>query len=109
MTDCVLTIAGKCALSDPTDKDFGIKCGHYHSLICENCNKAKSEDLLHDFDQAQDSILKWKAILRSVYQEQVKQHVLDDLDSSSVLIVADWAMKFLQRRYREKQSDWYRK
>jgi hypothetical protein len=44
-----------------------------------------------------------------VNQEKAKQQVLDDLDNSSVLIVADWAMKFQQRRYREKQSNWYGK
>ena len=26
------------ALSDPTDKDFRIKCGYNHSFICENCD-----------------------------------------------------------------------
>ena len=31
------------------------------------------------------------------------------LDASSQLVVMDWAMKFLQLRYREKQSDWYGK
>jgi hypothetical protein len=73
-------------------------------------SQEKREDLLHNFNQAQDSILKWKAhVLRSVNQEKAKQQVLDGLDNSSVLIVADWAMKFQQRRYREKQSDWYGK
>lgn len=109
-----------------------IECEHNHSLICESCNnlnittnnlrrkiedhqdvlfsQEKREDSLHDFGQAVDSISKWKAhILRSVNQEKAKQQVLDNLDSSSVLIVADWAMKFQQRRYREKQSDWYGK
>ena len=57
-----------------------------------------------------DSISKWKAhILRSVNQEKAKQQVLDNLDSSSGFIVADWAMIFQQRRYREKKSDWYGK
>ena len=88
-----------------------------HSLICESCNslnittnnmrrkiedhqdilfsEEKREDLLHDFGQALESIWKWKAhILRSVNQEKAKQQVLDNLDNSSVLIVADWAMKF---------------
>ena len=88
------------ALSDPTDKDFRIKCGHNHSIICENCDnlnttmndlrhkikdhkdysfsQEKREDLLHDFNQAQDSrpILKWKAhVLRSVNQEKAKQQL----------------------------------
>ena len=48
-------------------------------------------------------------ILRSVNQEKAKQQVLDNLDSSSVFIVSDWAMIFQQRRYHEKQSDWYGK
>jgi hypothetical protein len=59
----------------------------------------KREGLLHDFNQAQNSILKLKAhVIPSVNQEKAKQQALDDLDNSSVLIVADWAMKFQQRR-----------
>ena len=68
------------------------------------------EDILHDFGLAKNAILAWKAhILRSENQECGKQAVLEKLDDSSVLIVMDWAMKFLQLRYREKQSDWFGK
>ena len=35
--------------------------------------------------------------------------MLETLDDSSILVVIDWAMKFLQMRYREKQSDWFGK
>ena len=42
-------------------------------------------------------------------QEYTKQDVLAKLDQSSCLLVIDWPMKFLQLRYREKQSDWYGK
>jgi hypothetical protein len=41
-------------------------------------SQEKREDLLHDFNQAQDSrpILKWKAhVLRSVNQEKAKQQL----------------------------------
>jgi hypothetical protein len=31
------------------------------------------------------------------------------LDENTVLIVIDWAMKFLPTRYREKQSQWFGK
>ena len=48
-------------------------------------------------------------ILRSENQECGKQAVLETLDDSSILVVIDWAMKFLQIRYREKQSDWFGK
>ena len=52
----------------------------------------------------------WKAhIMRTANQERAKQDVLAKLNSRSCLIVMDWAMKFLQMRYREKQSEWYGK
>ena len=34
---------------------------------------------------------------------------MKDLSETSVLIVMDWAMKFVQLRHREKQSDWFAK
>ena len=120
------------ALSDPSDKEFQVKCFHQHTMECENCENLKStveeiraklretkhfsctkdvkEELTHDFEEAYNHIQKWKShILRSINQDRAKQKVLDDLDEASVLIVADWAMKFEQGRFREKQSDWYGK
>lgn len=35
--------------------------------------------------------------------------VTESLDESSVLLVQDWAMKFLPRKYRESQKDWFGK
>ena len=47
----------------------------------------------------------WKShVLRSVNQESAKQEAL-----RSVLVVIDWAMKFLQMKYKEKQSKWFSK
>jgi hypothetical protein len=34
---------------------------------------------------------------------------LENLDESSVLVTEDWAMKFLRKRYRESQTDWFAK
>ena len=68
------------------------------------------EDLVYDFQMAQAHVLQWKAhILRSVNQEAAKQDQLKLITNNlnAVLIVMDWAMKFQQLRYREKQSDWY--
>ena len=57
-----------------------------------------------------NAILAWNAhILPSENQECGKQAVLETLDDSSILVVIDWAMKFLQMRYREKQSNWFGK
>lgn len=120
------------ALSDPNDKDFQVNCQHEHNMICHDCEELKNTindmerkllehtnpsfseehrgDLVHDFKEAKNNIRKWKShILRSVNQEEAKQKVLQDLDNGSVLIVMDWAMKFVQTRFREKQSEWYGK
>ena len=35
--------------------------------------------------------------------------ILEKLDESSVLLVQDWAMKYLPRKYRESQTDWFGK
>jgi hypothetical protein len=45
----------------------------------------------------------------SVNQERAKQDIIPKLDSKSYLIIMDWATKFLQLRFGEKQSDWYSK
>ena len=122
----------KFSLSDPVDKDLQEKCVHKHKEMCPNCEDIKEcfhdieqylksprarfysnehkEDLLYDFKKAVKSINEWKShIMRSANQSRAKPDVLNALDSSSVLILMDWAMKFLQLRYREKQSDWYGK
>ena len=73
-------------------------------------SQEQQDDFLYDIDKSSEAIVQWKAhIMRSVNQEQAKQDILAKLDQSSCLLVMDWAMKFLQLRYREKQSDWYGK
>ena len=68
------------------------------------------EDLLYDFDRAKADILQWKAhIIRSVNEEQAKQDSMKSVDATSAVTIMDWAMKFLQMKYREKQSDWFGK
>ncbi len=122
----------KFALSDPDEVNFQIKCTHRHSVVCESCEDLKAifvelsekigqhqdasfsqdhrEDLLYDCKASQSHILKWKAhILRGINQEKAKQNIIANLDDSSVLIVMDWAMKFIQTRFREKQSEWFGK
>ena len=52
-------------------------------------------------------ILLWKAhIIRSINQEEAKQDSLKTPDAPSAILIMDWAMKSLQIKYREKQSDW---
>ena len=63
-----------------------------------------------DLTHAVEAIHDWKAHpLRSINQEQAKQDVLSALTDDSVLIIMDWAMKYLPKRYREQMSDFYGK
>jgi hypothetical protein len=70
----------------------------------------QKEDLLYDAKFAKDMVLEWKAhILRAQNQDLAKQDALRSLDNNTVLVIMDWAMKFTQMKYREKQSEWYGK
>ena len=48
-------------------------------------------------------------ILRSTNQDRARLDVLEQLDEKNILIVNDWAMKFLLQRYRQSQADWFSK
>ena len=68
------------------------------------------EELVFIEGQAKQNILAWKAhLLRCANQDEARLEVIDALDESSVLLVQDWAMKFLPRKFRESQSDWFAK
>ena len=70
----------------------------------------QKEDLLYDAKQVQDMVLQWKAhVLRAENQDQAKQNSLKSLQSDSIPVLMDWAMKFNQLRYRKKQAEWYGK
>ena len=49
--------------------------------------------------------------MRSVHQDQAKCSVLAKMKSKCdvQLLVQDWAMKFMPRKFREPQSDWFAK
>ena len=120
------------ALGDNSDDAFKVECHHVHDTVCNNCeflktvlremedqirneciafySKDHQEDILYDFVKAKQSILDWKAhILRSCNQEQAKQDRLQNLTTSEAIVVMDWAMKFQQMKFREKQSEWFGK
>ena len=121
----------KFALSDLHDKDFVCSCSHQH-VVCTECEDLKrlfidmralidkfvtgfyshnqKDDLLYDLLEAEKQIFEWKAhTLHSINQEAAKEEIVENLKENSALIVMDWAMKFLQSKYREKQSDWFTK
>lgn len=109
---------------------FKSSCDHTHDEDCERCSSlhATLDEIIEkvkqtkypsvdDHDEAQyiaesakTAINSWKChIMRSVNQDKARTDVLDLLDDESVLIVNDWAMKFLPRKYRESQTDWFGK
>ena len=60
--------------------------------------------------QSKKNIEAWKAhILRFIKQDEARLDILKSLDDSSVLVVLNWAMKFIPRKYRESQADWFGK
>lgn len=116
------------ALSDEKEKNFQESCDHEHNSVCRNCEELKNviqeieskcqdkttikcdeerrEDILYDVKNSKKSIEKWKAhILRSENQDRAKQDALRCVDANSIVILIDWAMKFTQIKYREKQSE----
>ena len=115
---------------DPTNEEYRLTCNHVHNNDwCPQCSKLQTllstlerkcsseqlseedrAEVLHAFRQAKEDILSWKAYrLLSVYQAEAKYSVLESLDHQSVLLVQDWAMKYMLRKYREAQSDWFAK
>ena len=74
-----------------------------------NSNDEK-EDKLHDVQVSLESIYAWKRhLLRAVHQDRARQEVLDEVDSSKIFITQDFAMKFLPRRFKETQMEWFGK
>ena len=49
------------------------------------------------------------SVIRSVHQDAAKTAAVDALSETDVLLIMDWAMKFLPASYRETQRDWYGK
>ena len=46
---------------------------------------------------------------RTAHQEAAKTNILDEMKPTQVLVIMDWAMKYLPVRFRETQAEWYGK
>ena len=118
------------ALSDKTEIEFRQPCDHEHDERCVECEAIAStmkdieevlsraglmlvmdrDEALNVFLTAQRAIHIWKCHqLRSVQQDKARLNVMGLLDDETVLIVNDWAMKFLPQMYRESQTNWFGK
>jgi hypothetical protein len=66
--------------------------------------------MIEDLRRNSGYISNWKRHqLRSVHQDLARDYILEKLDDSNVFIIIDWAMKWVEAKYREKQSEWYGK
>ena len=73
-------------------------------------SKDQLEELQYDVDNAIPDIDGWKAhILRAAHQDTAKSVVIENLANNQVLIIMDWAMKFLPTGYRETHRNWFGK
>ena len=66
--------------------------------------------LQHDVETSIPKIEEWKAhILRAAHQDAAKTDVIENMKANQVLLIMDWAMKFLPASFRETQRDWFGK
>lgn len=116
------------------DKDLHFRnecCDHQHLSGCPKCLQLsdlldeikrrvqllETENIEDLYDEillktanAIDNIVEWKKhIVRSKNQLRAKNHVISSLDGSKAIVMLDWAMKFLPRKFREGQTDWFGK
>ena len=68
------------------------------------------EDLAFVTLQSKQCISPMKShLLRSTNQDESRLDVIDELDETSALLVLDRAMKYLPKKFRESQTDWFGK
>ena len=66
------------------------------------------EDLAFVTLQSNQCINSWKLhLLRSANQDESRLDDIDELDETSALLVLGRAMKYLPKKFRESQTDWF--
>ena len=129
----ILSHCVTCAVSDPNDARFQRNC-MFTNEISEKCRKC---ELIHEiFDvfeglldqyktemtphqaaiisrqisDAQVAICAYQThLVKTFTQDTVWQNLFEKCDPTVAFMTMDWAMKFIPRRYREKQSEWFAK
>ena len=96
------------------DRCDGLKyvLGSIEAIITENEFETQSdkEDTVFTFQEAVACIQNWKShLLRTVHQDRARVDIIENLGEDRILLIQDWAMKFLPRQYRESQGEWFAK
>ncbi|CAC5375179.1 unnamed protein product [Mytilus coruscus] len=80
------------------------------STLTQNGTWDNKDSIVFQVENAVEAIKDWKShAMRARNQEGAKQDLLKNLNENQALITCDWAMKFLPRKFREGQSDWFAK
>ena len=123
-SSCVPDHCRPFALSHKSDEDFTTECDQLHDLRCDlipsvfdevelalkdSALARSSEDkkeMEYVICESKKNIQAWKAhLLRAINQDETRLNLLQGLNPPSVLVVLDWAMKFLPRKYHESQDN----
>ena len=76
------------------------------STALENISLRDKDEMKYAVGNSVKKIYAWKAhLLRSSNEDQARPHVLQSLNQESALLVLNWAMKFLPRKFCESQTD----
>ncbi|KAK3710375.1 hypothetical protein QZH41_012298, partial [Actinostola sp. cb2023] len=79
----------------------------YSSFPVARSGSDQCDELQHDIESVIPKIDEWKShILRAAHQDTAKSTIIENLTTSQVLIIMDWAMKYLPSTFRETQRDW---
>lgn len=101
-------------------------CGHAHCDRCllvsslvrkieegletAKCSDNEKEELSFLISQAKQSIKCRKAhLLWFVNQNECRLDIMSSFSALSILLVFDWTVKYLSRKFPESQSDWFGK
>ena len=81
------------------------------NLLNAHCTTGQREEMEYIITSCKSSIIEaWKAhLLRDANQDFTRQEIIESLDENSVLLVSDWAMKYVPTKFRESQRDWFGK
>ena len=108
------------------EKSFSEKCQKCpdHNSVCYGClnqvntfatirdflMKMEDQWLQHKFELAVKDVLEYKKhIVRAIHQDRAKADLMERLSTEEVLLIFDYAMKFLPQKFREAQTDFFAK
>ena len=109
------------SLSDPHNDTFTQHCDHTHEMSCSSCSHLdevasyvmrmiNSPKLtVTDEQKSQVTFDETHAVEATLIGKPICCELSTKSNDQSVLVIMDWAMKYLPQQYREQMSDFYGK